>query len=169
MEKKSFLKRVKDRLFPKTEIMLYKTNKASFTLCLIALVLNCLMFLHIYGTMSCIPSLVLGIDLVINIIFMLLAFLFAENEKKYDKKCAYMGIALGIFEIVRIFTLPLHYYKKYLNSAIDDIVGLPTSDFIYCVILMVIASVCLITASAICIYKTTKIEYFLKQKKEENK
>ena len=66
-------------LNPKTEIMHYKANKISASLVLLAIVLNALMFLHIYGISSCVSDLLLGIDLIINIVFMLFAFLISSG------------------------------------------------------------------------------------------
>lgn len=171
-------------LNPKTEIMHYKANKISASLVLLAIVLNALMFLHIYGIASCVSDLLLGIDLIINIVFMLFAFLCSENQKKYDIKAGFISIGLGIIELARIFLIPFKYHNQYVSETnalyqeyLDSIAGatgevapfvnlakgLPTGDFTYVVILMVVASVLLIGAGIICILKTNRLRKYLKE------
>jgi len=96
----TFGERIHKFLFPKTEIMHYKLNKLSANLALLAIVCNALMFLHIYGIKGCTSDLYLGIDLVINIVFMLFAFLCSENQKKYDIKAGFISIGLGQTDVI---------------------------------------------------------------------
>ena len=160
----TFKERIHRMFFLKTEIMHYRLNKASSVLGLLAILFNALMFLHIYGMSSCKADFYLGVDLVINIVFMLYAFLVSENQKKYDIKAGYLSIGLGVIEVLRIFFIPLKYLLQNLNDELH-IKGLPMGDFVYVVVLMILASLCLIGAGIICIRKTKKLEKYLKENK----
>ena len=63
--------------------MRYKNNGLSFWLCMLAIVFDVAMFLIIYTTSSCTPNFELGLDLLINVLFLLAAFLTAEKTKAY--------------------------------------------------------------------------------------
>ena len=71
----------------KIDIMRYKANQSSFLLCILAIVLNVAMFLIVYKETNCVPSYLLGIDLIINVVFMLAAFLIAEKTKAPRSGC----------------------------------------------------------------------------------
>lgn len=183
----TFKEKLIKTLKPKTEIMHYKANKISANLDLLAIVLNALMFLHIYGISACVSDLLLGIDLIINIVFMLFAFLCSENQKKYDINAGYISIGLGLIELARIFFIPFKYHNQYVSETnelyqayLDSIAGatgevapfvntakgLPTGDFTYVVILMAIASAFLIGAGIICILKTNRLRKFLSENQD---
>ena len=162
----AFLVSFKKKLFPKVEIMHYKLNRGSFILAIFAIICNALMFLHIYGLQTCKADLFLGLDLVVNIVFMLFAFLCAENQKKYDIKAGFISLGLGVLEVVRIFLIPLRYLLK--NIA-DSSTGLPIGDFIYVAVLLSLAGALLICSGLICIRKTKQLKEYLKSNTEVNK
>ena len=163
---KAKLDKIEKRIFPRVEIMHYKLNKESFIFSLFAILFNALMFLHIYGMQSCKSDLLLGLDLVVNIVFMLFAFLCAENKKKYDIKAAYISLGLGALEIVRIFLIPLRYLLQNIENSAN---GLPVGDFSYVTVLLVVSAALLIVSGLICIRKTKKLHAYVKSVEEENK
>src|SRR5574344_28794 len=158
----------------KADIMRYTPNSLSFWLCVLAIVLDVIMFLIIYRQTDCVPNYLLGIDLIINVVYMLAGFLLDEKQKAYLGKFGYFSIGLGIIEILRIFCIPLYYYLKHVeyikeyNLALESgtefvfagIKGLPTKEFIWCVAIMVLSGICLILAGVFTIIKEKKlIEY----------
>lgn len=152
-----------------SDIMRYKNNSASFWLCILAIVFNVAMFLIIYKTTNCTPNVQLGIDLMINIIVLLAAFLIAEKTKAYNKKGAYFSIGLGVVEILRIFWIPLFYFTKYMEylkvedkGSYSGIVGLDPNGFTWCCILLTAAGVSLIFAGVICLVKGKRLNEHLK-------
>jgi len=99
----------------KTDIMRYKPNQLSFLFCVLAIVLNVAMFLIIYQETNCKSNYLLGIDLVINVVFMLAVFLLSEKSKAYNLKAGYVALVMGLIEIGRIFFIPLYYHNKHLE------------------------------------------------------
>ena len=152
-----------------SDIMRYKTNTASFWLCILAIVCNVAMFLIIYKTTNCTPNVQLGIDLLINVLVLLAAFLIAERTKAYNKNGAYGAIGLGVVEILRIFWIPLFYFTKYMEylkvedkGSYTGIIGLDPNGFTWCCILLTAAGVSLIFAGIICLAKGKRLQDHLK-------
>lgn len=152
-----------------SDIMRYKNNSASFWLCILAIVCNVAMFLIIYKSTNCTPNMQLGVDLLINVLVLLAAFLIAERTKAYNKNGAYGAIGLGTIEILRIFWIPLFYFNKYMEylkvedkGSYSGIIGLDPNGFTWCCILLTAAGVALIFAGVICLVKEKRLEEHLK-------
>lgn len=124
----------------------YKPNRSAFWLILLAIVLNIAMFIIIYKTNTSILSadVQLGIDLIVNVVFMLTCFLAAEKTKRYSKDWGIASIVLGGIEAARIFWIPLYYY---LNG------GISAGSFTACVVLLSGACASLIVAGLITLAK----------------
>lgn len=143
----------------KTDIMRYKPNQLSFLFCVSAIVLNVAMFLIIYQETNCKSNYLLGIDLVINVVFMLAVFLLSEKSKAYNLKAGYVALVMGLIEIGRIFFIPLYYHNKHLEylKTEEGIIGLSNSQFYWCVGLMIAAAVCLFVAGIVTIIKSKRL------------
>lgn len=132
------------------DMLHYTANRLSFWLIILAIALNIVMFLIIYKTTECTSNVLLGIDLLINVIFMLVCFLAAEKTKHYSKTWGITSICLGGFQIIRIFIVPLYYYLMFVAN---NKTGLPTSKFVWCVILLVLCAAALIAGGVYSIIK----------------
>ena len=148
-----------------SDIMRYKNNTSSFWLCILAICFNVAMFLIIFKETNCTPDYQLGIDLLINICVLLAAFLLAEKTKTYDKRGGYFAIGLGVIELLRIFWIPLKYFINYLSylnvedkGSYTGVIGLNTTQFTWCVILLVCAALSLIGAGIICLTKGNRLQ-----------
>lgn len=143
----------------KTDIMRYKPNQLSFLFCVLAIVLNVAMFLIIYQETNCKSNYLLGIDLVINVVFMLAVFLLLEKSKAYNLKAGYVALVMGLIEIGRIFFIPLYYHNKHLEylKTEEGIIGLSNGQFYWCVGLMIAAAVCLFVAGIVTIIKSKRL------------
>ncbi len=155
-----------------SDIMRYKNNTASFWLCILAICFNVAMFLIIFKETNCTPDYQLGIDLLVNICVLLGAFLLAEKTKTYDEKGGYFAIGLGLIEVLRIFWIPLKYYINYLSylnfedkASYTGVIGLSTTEFIWCVALLICAALSLIGAGIICLTKGNRLEKHLESLK----
>ncbi|MCM1054229.1 MAG: hypothetical protein NC394_01795 [Bacteroides sp.] len=93
----------------KKDRLRYSKNKLSSNLTLLAIVFNALYFVSIYKSDvgSYYYSFLIGISVVYNLLFMLIAFLSSEGVKGYKLNYSYVLVVLGIGQIVRIFILPL--------------------------------------------------------------
>ena len=174
----------------KTDIMRYKTNGLSFWLCILAIVFDVAMFLIIYTTSSCVPNFELGLDLLINVLFLLAAFLTAEKTKAYNKKAGYAALAIGAVEVIRIFWIPLKYFNlwkqwsvqvaeakaKYLAQGmtleemaplLPVVNGLNSTQFTWCVVLLILACLSMIGAGIVAILKANKLQAHLAKLQEK--
>ncbi len=144
--------------------MRFKKNKLSANLTLLAIVLDVLYFVNIYqnDAGSYYHSLLIGVSIVYNLIFMLAAFLSEEGVKSYKKTYSIPLIILGIGQIVRIFILPMQAHS-YINAE----AGFPEppmgdGQFTYLIILLVLSAVCLVAAAVINFMKCTALESHMK-------
>ena len=173
----------------KTDIMRYKTNGLSFWLCMLAIVFNVAMFLIIYTTSSCVPNFELGLDLLINVLFLLAAFLTAEKTKAYNKKAGYAALAIGAVEVIRIFWIPLKYFNLWKQWSVQVaeakanylaqgmtleemapllpvVNGLNSGQFTWCVILLILACLSMVGAGIVSILKANKLQAHLAKLQE---
>ncbi len=86
------------------EKFLYLENKRSQNLILLFLMGNTLLTVIYINAMA--VDLELGAFVMLNIFLSLIAFLMAVRQKLYDLRWGYGGIALGIFQLLRIFWIP---------------------------------------------------------------
>ena len=173
----------------KTDIMRYRPNGASFWLCMLAVILNVSMFLIVYTNKACTTDWELGIDLLVNVMFMLAAFLTAEKTKAYNKSAGYVAIGLGAIQILRIFWIPLKYFnmwsawkmesdlltQQYLSEGktleqitglLPKVTGLDGTQFTWCVALFAACCVALVIAGIIAILKSNKLKAHLAKLEE---
>lgn len=130
------------------DMMHYNGNKSSFWFILLAIALNIAMFIIVYraviGKSSDLGNVQLGLDLIINVVFMLVAFLAAEKTKRYSKEWGIISFVLGGIQVARIFWIPLSYY---LNG------GINSGEFSACVILQACGAACCIVAGVLTLIK----------------
>ncbi len=143
-------------LNPNPDILRYKTNKVSFNLIMIALVVNCLAFLDYYGRKNVKPDIWLGLDVIINILMLLAFFVTAEETKAYRKLFGGVSIGLAVIQIARIFFIPL----KYSNALIEY------GSFIYIVILYVLSALLLVGAGLVCLFRSNVLYSYLDSLKQ---
>ncbi len=128
------------------EKYLYLENKLSQQLILGFLLLNTL-FTVIYINSMAVNSR-LGAFVMINIFLSLIAFLMAVRQKLYDIAWGYGGIALGIFQVSRLFFIP------------EEIVN---PNRLILQILIIITAVLAFAGSAICIKRTQERTQYIDQ------
>lgn len=133
--------------------MRYQTDKRSSRLCILAIVFNIAYFLMLYSNNDLAPDMNMGLDVLYNIIFMLIAFLASEKTKAYDKKWSYIVAVVGILEILRILWVPAHYRKLEM---------LTSSKWMMLVAALLLAGGSLILAGLSCYKNSTTLENYLK-------
>ena len=143
------------------ERMRYKNDSLSFTLCMLALIADVIQFTLIYSN-SVLSSLTgvagfnyytIGIDIIVNILFMLFAFYVGEELKTYHIKWAIAPIIMGVLQIYRIFDFPKSMMKfGFITEKLYRV----------CVICLVFSAVCLFIASVNTFIKSTMLNRYLK-------
>lgn len=151
----------------KADRMRYQPNRLSYWLCLLAILFDVCSFINIYGNRVMISDFRIGLDVIINILFMLITFMYAENAKTYKKESSYFVLALGIIQILRIFFVPLHYFSLPLPGD-SKIMQMSSNDFIRNVIYMSLSGICLIVAAIICYIRSTILINHLRDIKQKS-
>ena len=100
----------------------------------------------------------IGGSIILNLLFMLAAFLSSEGIKNYKKSYGYVLAVLGIIQIVRIFILPMQAH------ATDITVGGVTSkvmengQFITVIIYLILSAAACFAAAYVGIKKSNELE-----------
>ena len=139
--------------------MRYTKNTASSRLALLAIVFAVLFFISIYksdvGTYY--YTMTIGGSIIYNLIFLLAAFLCSEGVKKYQTVYSWVMIVLGIFQIARIFIIPMDAHRTIINS--EPVMG--NAQFIFTVICLALSAVCLFAGAVINLKKSRDLSAHL--------
>jgi len=101
----------------KAEIMQYQTDKLSYSLCIFGIIFDMIYFVSLYTNRAVVPDFTIGVDILVNIVFMMIAFLASEKLKAYEKKWNIYAALLGIIQAARVLWLPMHF--KNLEMLVD--------------------------------------------------
>ncbi|MBQ3842201.1 MAG: hypothetical protein II820_05890 [Ruminiclostridium sp.] len=155
----------------KKDRLRFTKNKLSAGLILAAIAINALYFVSIYRSDvgSYYYNLTIGVSILYNLIFMLIAFLSSEGVKNYKIGYAYAAIVLGIVQIGRIFVLP-----SQAHAAQNTVVGkeaetvMLDDQFGYVAICLCLSAALLICAGVIGIIKTTTLRNYQAELDKKN-
>ncbi|MCR5674458.1 MAG: hypothetical protein K6G16_01990 [Lachnospiraceae bacterium] len=97
----------------------FTKNKSAANCAILAIVFDVLYFISIYKSDagSWYYSLLIGMSVVYNLIFMLVAFLVSEGSKNYLVQYSYVIAVVGILQFVRIGILPARAHAAVLETA----------------------------------------------------
>lgn len=158
----------------KKDRLRFTKNKLSSGLALLAIVFNALYFVSVYSSDvgSYFYNWTIGVSVLYNLVFMLLAFLSSEGVKNYKLGYSYALMILGLGEIVRIFYIPLTAKNTtdptITSDALSNMLAkgetVPTVmgdfQFYYCTVCLVAAAaLCIISGVVAMIKTTTLIKY----------
>ena len=131
--------------------MRYVKNTTSSRLCYLAILMNVLYFVSIYKSDvgSWYYQMLIGISIVYNLLFMLMAFLSSEGVKNYMPNYSWMLYGLGIGQIVRIFILPMQAHRAIVKVSNVEVAVMQNGQFVRCVIYLLVSAACLIAAAFI--------------------
>lgn len=130
----------------KKDRLRFTKNKLSANLTLLAILLNALYFVSIYKSDvgSYYYNYIIGISVIYNLLFMLVAFLSSEGVKTYKVGYSYVLIGIGIGQLIRIFILPMNASQTALALGGEETTVMESVQFIY-------VCVCLVASAALCI------------------
>ncbi len=141
----------------------FTKNKASANLALLAIVFDCLYFVSIYRSNagSWYYTLMMGISVVYNLIFMLLAFLVSEGSKNYLVQYSYFMIGLGVLQFVRIAILPAKAHAAVLETAGGAEPVMTGGQFAWESLCLVASGLCCLASAAVGIKKYGELQAHL--------
>lgn len=147
----------------KLDIMRYTKNKLASNLVLLAIVADVFFFVSIYkkdvGTYY--YTVLTGVSVVYNLIFMLFAFLASEGIKNYKKHFSYVLAGLGLFQIARIFIIPLKARNAVVTMGTEEIRVMGNAQFTRCIFYLLISAAALIGAAVVGYFRSVKLSAYL--------
>lgn len=144
-----------DALIKKDRLRFTK-NKLSSNLTLLAILLNAFYFVCIYKSDvgSYYYQYIIGISVVYNLLFMLIAFLASEGVKSYKMNYSYILMLLGIGQIIRIFILPMDAVNTTITLSGEEEVVMGSGQFTRVCIYLIASAVLCVIAGTIAFIKT---------------
>lgn len=139
----------------KHERLRYQKNSLSYLLALGGLVFNCLYMVKLLADPDIVPDIHVGVDVVVNIVFLLFVFLGAEKLKVYNKTWSYLVAGIGLINFARIFYLP----TRLLNLETPQILQ---SDFNLMALYLLISGGLLLAAAVVCYFKCLRLASIVK-------
>ncbi|MEG2158849.1 MAG: hypothetical protein RRY18_03115 [Clostridia bacterium] len=143
----------------KLEIKRYKTDKLSSNLSLLAVLFNVFYFVCLYKVENIkVYTILLGVSIVYNLLFMLAVFLSSVEIKIYNIKFAIVLLVMGVLQIARIFFLPT---KFFLLNTEEDII-LTSEVYTKLIIYLVISSALLIASGIVGLINSIRMRNYKK-------
>lgn len=126
----------------------YTKDKLSANLVLLAIVLDALYFVSIYQSdvSTWYYNWVIGASIIINLLFLLTAFLASEGVKSRKNGYSLPLLGLGLLQIVRIFYLPAKAHTATVVLAGVETPVMDGGQYLYTVVCLALSAVCCIAA-----------------------
>ncbi len=141
----------------KAELMRYRNEKLAYYLCLFGLVFDVCYLIGLYSASGVTAKdsfgKVIGIDILFNIMFMLIAFLTAEKIKTYTLNWCFVALGLGVLQLPRIL-LPIKLFQA---------AQLGTASFVLLVIFLLLSAASLIASCVLSFINSHKLDNYLKE------
>ncbi len=166
MSNEEFSSYVSNNAISNVEILRYRNNKLSYNACLLAIIFQCISFVAIYSTLTFSAKFNTGLDIIINIIFLLFTFLTAEKVKTYNVRWGIISIVIGVLNSLRIFT---YLYSSFSGENLFDSSNVATYRFNAAVLCYVLVLILLVVSGIVSIYRGKKLNAFLNSKNKEVK
>lgn len=138
----------------KVELMRYRNDSLSFYMNILAIAFNVVFLIAIMANLSITANWIIGVDVLVNILFMLFAFLTAEKVKAYLPKWCYLSIVLAVVQVVRTFTIVFPFNAK------GELVG---AAFIIALTSLILSAACLIAGFVTSFIRSGKLGGYLKK------
>lgn len=149
----------------KKDRLRYTKNTFSSTITYLAILFNVLYFVRIYQSDvgNYYYTITIGISVLCNLLFLLIAFLCSEGLKNYKISYAYTVLVIGVFQLIRILGIPTDAHNTVITLAGEEIQVMTDDQFYYCVICLLISALACFIAGAVGIYKTVTLRNYMKQ------
>lgn len=142
----------------------FTKNSLASTLAIVAIVFDVLYFLNIYksdvnnNVGNFYYQIRIGASIILNLLFMLAAFLSSEGVKNYKKEYAYVLGFLGVLQIVRIFILPMqaHQAEVTIAGVTNKVMG--TGQFVTVIIYLILSAASCFAAAYVGIKRSNELQ-----------
>ena len=105
----------------------------------------------------------IGVSIVYNLVFMLVAFLASEGVKNYKTGYGYLLLGLGVGQIARIFILPMMATAALTKRSdpvlkkVVEVSVMEKSQFTWIVIFLSLSALCCIVAGLVSVIRSRKL------------
>lgn len=142
-----------DKNAVRIERIRYTKNRLSAGLALLSVLFDALFFINIYESDvgSWYYSILMGVSILYNLIFLLTGFLCSEGVKNDRISCAYIMIALGFGQILRIFIYPVKACESTVTIGERTVAVMGRGQFIVCVLWLLLSGTCMLVGAVISI------------------
>lgn len=145
--------------------MRFTKNLLGSRLVYLAILFNVLYFVSIYESDvgNWYYQALIGVSVVYNLVFMLVAFLSSEGVKNYKTGYGYLLLGLGAGQIARIFILPLMAHSaitKRSDPVLKKVLEVPVMEnpqFFWIVVFLCLSAACCIAAGVISVERSKKL------------
>ena len=136
--------------------MRFTKNTLSSSLALLAILFNVLYFVSIYRSDvgSYYYNILIGASVLCNLLFMLTVFLCSEGVKGYKAAYAYVLLAMGALQILRIFILPMRAHGATVTLNQQEVVVMQGTQFVRVIVYLTASAVCCFVAGIVGIHKS---------------
>ena len=145
--------------------MRFTKNTLGSRLVYLAILFDVLYFVSVYesdvGTWY--YQALIGVSIVYNLVFMLVAFLASEGVKNYKTGYGYLLLGLGAGQIVRIFILPMMAAAALTKRSdpvlkkVVEVAVMEKSQFTWIVIFLSLSALCCIVAGLVSVIRSRKL------------
>ncbi len=161
----------------KVDRMRYTKDKLSSNLVLLAIVLDALYFISIYSTdvtktaiadAYLYTSWVIGASIIVNLVFLLAAFLASEAVKNRRGGFTIPLIVLGLVQIGRIFYLPAKARVASLTLGTETLDVMGDKQYLYVAALLAASGVCCLVAALNSARNNRTLARYMRSMEEES-
>ena len=142
----------------------FTKNSLASTLAIVAIVFNVLYFLNIYksdvnhNVGNFYYQIRIGGSIILNLLFMLAAFLSSEGVKNYKFGYAYVLACLGVLQIVRIFILPMQAHQAEVSIAGTTTNVMETGQFVTVIIYLILSALSCFAAAYVGVKRSKELQ-----------
>ncbi len=139
--------------------MRYVKNTTSSRLALLAIVFDVLYFVKLYqSNFDFYYTFMMGVSIIYNLIFMLMAFLASEGVKNYKKGFSWLLFALGVGQVVRVFILPMSAHSATFMMGKTEMIVMGDGQYAFSLICLLLSAVCCFVSGGINIDKKNRLD-----------
>ena len=144
----------------KKDRMRFVKNKTSTNLAYLSIIFNVLYFISIYSSDvgNYYYTILIGVSVVYNLLFLLVAFLASEGLKNYKLSYAIIIPVIGAMQLVRIFGFPIDGIHE---TTSDGTQVMKISQFIYTVATLSLSAASAIASGVIGILRNRTLNQYI--------
>lgn len=144
--------------------MRFIKNSLASNLAILGIVFDVFYFVSIYKSDvdTWYYTILIGGSIVYNLVFMLAAFLSSEGVKNYKRNYSYLLAVLGVFQIVRIFIIPMRAHTATTIVGGEATAVMQDGQFFRVIVYLTISAVCLLASAAVNMVRCRELAEHLK-------